>query len=185
MKKIIVVIAMVAFGINLNAQKYFTKEGKISFFSDAPVEKIEAHNSKATAVFDMETGKMQWAILIKAFKFEKALMQEHFNENYMESSKYPKAKFTGNIKNWSEVDINSQEDVALKVEGSLTIHGVENNISVPGSITFTEEGQVLKSVITVKVADYDIKIPSVVRDNIAKEVEIHIEATLVPLDTKS
>ena len=81
----------------LLGQKYFTKDGKVSFYSDALMEKIEAHNTKAASVIDAENGQMEFAVLIKAFQFEKALMQEHFNENYMESSTYPKASFKGKI----------------------------------------------------------------------------------------
>ena len=84
-------------GGTVNAQKYFTREGKVTFISEAPIEKIEAVNQSATAVLDTESNRIEFAILIKAFQFEKALMQEHFNENYMESSTFPKATFKGQI----------------------------------------------------------------------------------------
>ena len=87
-----VLAAQLAFG-----QKYFSKTGKITFTSQAPLEKIEAQNTSASTVLDIGTGAMEWAVLIKGFKFDKALMEEHFNENYMESSTYPKAKFKGKI----------------------------------------------------------------------------------------
>ena len=92
-KNLFFLLLATLFCLNLSAQKFFTREGKISFYSDAPMEKIEAHNQQATSVIDIESGRMEFAVLIKAFQFEKALMQEHFNENYMESSKYPKATF--------------------------------------------------------------------------------------------
>src|SRR5690606_25912300 len=105
MKNLIVVLLIGLIAPVLNAQgKYFTKEGKISFSSDAPMEKIEAHNRKANSVIDAASGKMEWSVLIKAFQFEKALMQEHFNENYMESDKFPKAVFKGVIQQHDKID---------------------------------------------------------------------------------
>ena len=85
--------------------KYFTKSGHISFFSSTPMENIEGNNTTASSVLDARSGKMEFAVLMKAFKFEKALMEEHFNENYVESGKYPKATFAGAITNFSGVDL--------------------------------------------------------------------------------
>ena len=175
------VLAALLVGSTLNAQKYFTREGKVSFFSDAAVEKIEAHNSKATAVVDAETGNMEFAVLIKAFQFEKALMQEHFNENYMESSKYPKAIFKGEITNMDEVKLNKDGEYAAKVKGALTIHGVTNEVEAPGKFIVKDGNITAISSLTVKVADYKIEIPAVVRENIAKEVRIDIEVGLQEL----
>ena len=92
----ILLVALVSFQSGI-AQKYFTRNGNISFHSDTPMEKIEGHNKNSTAVIDAESGKLEFAVLIKAFHFEKALMEEHFNENYMESNKFPKASFKGQI----------------------------------------------------------------------------------------
>lgn len=170
---------------DLSGQKYFTKEGKISFYSNAPVEKIEAHNYKATGVLDMENGRIQWAVLIKAFNFKKALMQEHFNENYMESSKFPKSSFKGSISDWDKLDTDSYEEVEVMVEGELEIHGEKKNVKIPAFVKFGEEGHSVRSVFKVAVEDYKIQIPNVVKDNIAKEVEVHVEANLSPLDNKS
>ena len=88
--------------------KYFTKTGKISFYSKATLENIEAHNRSVTAVLDSKTGNVQFSVSIKGFEFEKALMQEHFNENYMESTTYPKAKFKGKIDNISSVNFKKR-----------------------------------------------------------------------------
>lgn len=171
-------MAALLVGANLSAQKFFTREGKVSFYSDAPMEKIEAHNSKATAVVDTESGKMEFAVLIKAFQFEKALMQEHFNENYMESDKFPKALFKGEVANLDKVNFRKDGEYPVNVKGSLTIHGVTNDIEAPGKFT-VKDGKVLaNSSFTVLVADYKIEIPAVVRENIAKEVRIDIQAGL-------
>ncbi|SRR6056297_460023 len=165
---------------SVEAQKYFTREAQVSFFSDTPMEEIEAHNGTSTCVVDFEDQRMEFAVLIKAFQFEKALMQEHFNENYMESHKFPKATFKGKIINPTELSAKKgKQDV--EVQGTLTIHGVDQEVTAPGTIEFTKENVMVSSVFTVAVSDYDIDIPGVVRDNIAKEVEITVDATLEPL----
>jgi hypothetical protein len=163
------------------AQKYFTKEGRVSFYSQAPLEDIEAHNEKATAVLDLENGEMEWALLIKAFTFQKALMQEHFNENYMESSKFPKAIFKGQIVEYEPIAIDKNNHYTFQLKGELTIHGITQPIET--AVVFDVKSGKLsgQSQITVKVEDYDIDIPSIVREKIAKEVRITISADFIPL----
>jgi hypothetical protein len=164
------------------AQKYFTKSGNISFYSDAPLEKIEAHNGNATAVMDLETGAIEWAVLIKGFEFEKSLMQEHFNENYMESSKFPKSIFKGKFKDWSPISISQNGIHETAVEGTLTIHGVSKKIDVPVTLE-VKEGMIRgKSEFTIEVADFEIKIPGIVKDKIAKTVAVVVDAQLKPLN---
>lgn len=173
MKKILFSLTALVFVFSgLHAQKYFTREGKVSFYSDAPMEKIEAVNNSATSVIDAETGKMEFAVLIKAFQFEKALMQEHFNENYLESSKFPKAIFKGEIINDDEVDFTKDGSYTARVKGEMTIHGVTNPFETQGKIT-VKNGQISAfSQFDIEVADYKIEIPGVVRDNIAKTVQV-------------
>jgi YceI-like domain. len=92
-------VALTGFLSATAQDKYFTKSGKISFYSKSSLENIEAHNKSVTCVLDTKTGNLQFAILMKGFEFEKALMQEHFNENYVESHKFPKADFKGQVTN--------------------------------------------------------------------------------------
>ena len=159
---------------SVQAQKYFTRDGKVSFSSEASLEKIEGHNSKATSVIDISSGRIEFAILIKAFQFEKALMQEHFNENYMESDKYPKATFKGNIMNIDVIDLAKNGEYEVSVKGDLTIHGETINIESPGKI-IVRDGQIIANAsFEVVVADFNIEIPAIVRDNIAKIVLIDI-----------
>lgn len=170
---------------SLVAQKYFTRTGEITFTSEAPLEKIEAKNLKATSVFDMESGQIEWAVLIKAFQFEKALMEEHFNENYMESSQYPKAIFKGTMTNLSQIDLMADGNYTVDITGDLEIHGVTQPVSTTATL-MVENGQVSgHSELTLKVADYDIKIPKLVKDNIAKEVLVTIRANYELLNAKS
>lgn len=174
-------ILLGGFGLSLNAQKYFTKQGDISFYSDAPTEKIEAFNHKATCVIDLETGNMQWAVLIKAFEFKKALMQEHFNENYMESSKFPKANFKGSIKGFEDKDWSSNGTFELPFEGELTVHGVDKQVDGIASFTIADGMIKATSKLIVKCSDFDISIPKVVEENIAKQIELTISANLKKL----
>ena len=170
---------------SMSAQKYFTRSGEITFKSEAPLETIEANNVKATSVLDVQSGRIEWAVLIKAFRFEKALMEEHFNENYMESSKYPKASFKGKINNMADVDFSIDGTYPIEVEGEMEIHG-QTQLVVTTATILIEEGRVIgKSELTLEVADYGIKIPKIVKDNIAKEVTVTVHANYELLNTKS
>ena len=154
--------------------KYFTKNGQVSFYSSTPIENIEAHNNQATSVIDSKTGKIEFAVLIKAFKFQKALMEEHFNENYMESGKYPKATFAGVITNLSAIDFKKDGTYKVNVKGNLTIHGVTKEIELPATIIVASG--VVKANATFNVApeDYKIEIPKLVREKIAKQIKITV-----------
>ena len=175
MNKLIATIVIFSFSfVSLQAQKYFSKTGEISFHSSTPIEDIEAISNSASTVFDLESGKIQWAVLIKSFEFEKALMQEHFNENYMESSKYPKGVFKGSVKNYESIDFTKDGLYEAEVTGTLEIHGKLNTVETTASFK-VENGKVTAtSNFKIAVADYGIEIPSVVKDNIAKEVEVKI-----------
>jgi hypothetical protein len=165
-----------------SAQKYFTRDGTIEFMSDASVEKIEAVNQKVASVLDCQSGQVEFAVLIKSFHFEKALMEEHFNENYLESNKYPKATFKGTITNMSEISFTVPGSYDAKVQGDLTIHGVTKPLTVIGMIKVSPGEIFAKSTFEITVADYDIEIPKLVRDNIAKIVQIHAEMNYKPLE---
>lgn len=161
--------------------KYFTKNGQVTFFSGTPMENIEANNTNASSVLDARSGKMEFAVLMKAFKFEKALMEEHFNENYVESGKYPKASFSGAIANLDAVDFKKNGTYKVNVKGNLTIHGVTKEIEAPGTVT-VENGKVkANSVFNVAPEDYKIEIPKLVREKIAKQVKVTVNMDYQPL----
>ncbi|WP_296385347.1 YceI family protein [Winogradskyella sp.] len=169
MKYILSVLVCFLLINNLKAQeRYLTKQGTISFFSHSPVEDIEAINNQVLSIVDLETGDVAISILMKSFMFEKSLMQEHFNENYVESDKFPKAKFKGKILDAENLENKSK----VSIEGDLTIHGITKKVKVEAAIEIDKDSVVLKGVFTVLVADYEIKIPSVVKNNIAKTIEI-------------
>lgn len=159
-----------------SAQKFVAEKSVITFFSDALIEDITATNSKAVSLFNRQTGEVAFSIPIREFQFEKKLMQEHFNEKYMESEKYPKALFSGVLQNFDGSLTGVQN---VKAKGKLTIHGVTREVEISGT---AEVGNkiTLKSKFPVKLADYKVKIPQVVFQNIAETVEVTVDITYKP-----
>lgn len=164
--------------------KQFTREGHIQFQSVAEAENIEANNYKVTSVIDFATGNMEFAVLMKAFEFEKALMEEHFNENYVESELYPKASFKGKIVDVSVVNLEEDGEYEMEVEGELSLHGVTKTINVPAKITVTDGVVSGQASFNVKVADYEIKIPKVVVNNIAEEITVNVTCKYQELEKR-
>ncbi len=157
-----------------HAQKSFTKNGHISFFSTTPLEDIKADNNQVVSVINSQTGELQFSLLIKNFHFKKALMEEHFNENYLESHKYPKAVFKGMVADNSRVNFSVDGTYPITATGNLTIHGVTKKISVPGTITIRAGQPSASARFEVRPADYKISIPKVVRNNIAEVIEVTV-----------
>ena len=178
MKKIILSVALLAITSSVFAQKMMTRTGKVTFFSSTPVENIEAINNDAAAVVDGATGVVKFIVPIKSFKFEKQLMQEHFNENYMESDKFPKAEFNGKISNLSAVNLSKDGSYPAKASGKMTIHGVTKDVVIDGTITVKGGAATMNSKFSVKTSDYGIKIPSVVASKIAEKIEVTVNAEL-------
>jgi len=172
-----IMIALMATGRAI-AQKYTADKAFISFFSDAAIEDITADNTKVSTIFNAATGDLVFSVPMKDFRFAKSLMQEHFNEKYMETEKYPKATFQGKMLGYDMKKSGPQETHA---QGKLTIHGVTHEIDVPG--TFAVEGKKLtmKSKFMVKVADYEITIPQLLFQNIAEQVEVTVDFLYKPM----
>lgn len=162
--------------------KYFTRDGNISFFSKAAVEDIEAINRKATCVVDPATGQMEFSMLIRAFEFEKELMKEHFNENYMESEKFPKSSFKGAIENASSIKWTVDGSYPVKVTGKMTIHGVTKDISASGNFTVKGGKVTGKSEFMVALADYNIKVEKAYTSKIADKIKVTVDVNLEPLN---
>ena len=156
---------------------FLTRSGNIEFFSTTPIEDIRAVNKQVSCVLNVETGEVAFQAPIRGFMFKNALMQEHFNENYMESDKFPKAVFRGKIDNWSN-DTIADTALGVSLSGSLTIHGVTRDIRESGQIW--QEGALIKgtSVFDIRIADYGIDIPRVVRNNIAKTVSVDVSVQM-------
>lgn len=167
---------------SLSAQKYMTQTGKISFFSSTPLENIQAYNNQVSGVINMETGEMAFILLMKAFSFEKALMQEHFNEKYVESDNFPKSSFKGRITNFKELNFSPNGPDA-HISGELTIHGVTKKVEVTGKLVKKENGAINGfAVFNILIEDYDIKVPAPVRENIAKTIEITVNLDYEKMD---
>lgn len=164
--------------VTLHAQKFYTKSGRIDFFSRAPLENIQAVNKTVVAILDSKTGKVEFNVFIRGFEFEKALMQEHFNENYMETSKYPKATFSGEIQNTNTVDYSRDGEYNVIVKGMLAMHGISKAMEVSGVISVIDSFPTLKAAFTISLADYKISIPAIVRDKISPNVTITVNSLL-------
>ncbi|TVQ50896.1 MAG: YceI family protein [Saprospirales bacterium] len=176
-------MAVTLLGIELKAQDiYFSREGRISFFSEAPLEDIEAHNNRGSTVYNASTGEMEFSVLIRGFIFEKSLMQEHFNENFMESHLHPRANFVGKIRDHEKIDFTTDGEYPFVVEGEMEIRSIKQPVVAEGKFVIKEGGIMGESVFELTVADFDITIPAVVRDNIARVVEVRVRANYSKLE---
>lgn len=159
------------------AQRYSAEKTFVSFFSKASVEDIKAENTKAVSMFDATTNDVAYSIPIKDFKFAKSLMQEHFNEKYMESEKYPKSTFEGKIVGFQS---SAQGIQPVRAQGKMTIHGVTRDVDIPGTLEKQADRLVMKSKFVVKLEDYKIRIPQLFWKNITEQVEVTIDFTYQP-----
>ena len=163
--------------LSVNAQdRYFTRSGKIHFFSKTDMENIEALNTKGTSVIDVKTGQIEFAALLKTFEFEKELMMEHFNENYVESDKYPKTTFKGNVTDIANVDFGKDGVYPVKIKGQLTLHGITKEVSSDGTFEIKNGKITGKAAFVITLADFNIVVPNVVKENISKTIKIDVTA---------
>ncbi len=177
MKKLLLIaIATATATAPVFAQKYLSKAAEVSFFSKAALENIEAHNRQGTTVVDFGKNEMVFTVLMKSFEFDKALMQEHFNEKYVESAKYPKATFKGTFKPERAIDLSVDGSYPVTVEGTMEIKGKTNPVKAEGMFIVKEGKLRGTSEFHIVLADYDIKIPGAVKDNIAEKVHVTVEA---------
>ena len=159
-------------------QKFSSEKGAIVFFSDADIEDIKAVNAVVGSLFNTTTGEIVYILKIRDFVFDNSLMREHFNEKYLESEKYPKATFQGTITGFKE---NTNGLQKVKAVGKMTMHGVAKEVSIPGTIERIDGKLVMKSKFRIKLQDYNIKIPKIVWQNIAEEVEVTVDIIYKPV----
>lgn len=159
-------------GSAVQAQIYQSYKSETSFFSEAPLEDISAQNDGGASVLNTERNEIVFVIPIRGFQFRKSLMQEHFNENYLESDKYPTATFKGRILGFDPGREGKQQ---VQAEGVLGIHGVEKQIKTEGTLEKRGEELILTSTFQVAVKDHDITIPRMVIRNIAEVVDVTLE----------
>lgn len=180
MKKFSIVILTFLFTIAAIGQEkiYSTKSGSISINANTPLETIEATNNQTLSKLSDKSGQLVFMLLIKGFTFKNALMQEHFNENYMESAKFPQAKFRGKIN--EKIDYTKAGENKVTCTGDLTIHGVTKATTITGTIKVVDGKLVLDSKFSVKLKDFNIEVPKLVFQNIAEDIQVTMTSTYSP-----
>jgi hypothetical protein len=163
----------------LAQNKYMTRTGSAHFVADGIIkDDVQARSNTVTAVLDASNGQVQARIPVNSFVFRKALMQEHFNENYLESHRFPNASFKGSIQGWNEQMLQKSGPQKIRFVGTLEIHGVARDISEAGLLEVNNGLVHLETDFKVIVAEYGIKVPALVRDKVAKEADVHIQGNL-------
>jgi hypothetical protein len=178
MKKIFLFLAMTV-SLVANAQdKYLTRNAKVRFdaTSSTSPEKIEAINNQGTSIFIAQTGQYEFSVLMQAFEFEKALMKDHFNENYVETTKFPKAVFKGSIQDVAKVNFAKDGKYPVVIKGTMDLHGVKKEVSANGTLTVSGGKVTASSNFKLVLSDFNVVIPNLVKDKIAKEATINVDA---------
>ncbi|HYV93214.1 MAG TPA: YceI family protein [Chitinophagales bacterium] len=179
MKSFLLFLLSIVFYFSATAQYvYLDTTGTVSFFSETVVEDIDATSNQAVDAMNIKTKAVFFKVRMSTLKFKKALMQEHFNENYMESDKYPFAIFQGNID--QDIDLTKDGTYQVTVTGTLTIHGVAQNRTIPGTVVVSGKSIDVTSSFDVKVADHQIRIPTIVTEHIAESVKVKVHSVLTP-----
>jgi polyisoprenoid-binding protein YceI len=178
MKKLFIIFSLV-FGSKVFSQIYVGEKCKISFFSETKMENIDATNSVTKPVFNAESGVFAVQAQQTAFEFKSAFMQEHYNENYVESEKFPYATFKGKVK--ESVDYKKDGTHNVTMEGTLDMHGVTVPRTIPGTITIKNGTIIMDSKFDVKVADHKIKVPSLYIEKIAEIIQVTFHTEMTPI----
>ncbi len=161
--------------------KYITRSGYIDFFSSTPIEDIKAENKTVGSILNSKNGDFVFEVMMKSFKFKNFLMEQHFNEKYVESDEFPTATFHGKINDFKYSYLKESIELPVSVSGFLSIHGVEKEITTNGTLRLKGNQIIATSSFILKPEDFQIKIPAIVRNNIAKEVQIKVYVELSPM----
>lgn len=178
MKKILLFFALIV-SIGVNAQdKYLTRNAVVKFDATSPnsPEKIKAINNAGTSIFLASSGQFEFSVLMQAFEFEKALMKDHFNENYVETTKYPKATFKGSIQDITKVNFSKDGNYAVKIKGNMTLHGETKEVTADGTLSIVEGKITAISTFKLLLSDFKVDVPSVVSDKVSKIATITVNA---------
>jgi polyisoprenoid-binding protein YceI len=178
MKKIILASVLYITATCASAQVYMTRTGFAQFYSKTSLEDIQATNQQLLAVINTDKKELAFMVLLKGFEFKKDLMQTHFNENYVESDKYPKASFNGTYV--GDVDMKNGAVSNVVAKGAFTLHGVTKQIEIPATLQFTNGTLIGHAVFNVTPEDYNITIPLLVRNKIAKQTTVEIKVNCTP-----
>ena len=178
MKKIILAFAAVLLiSTSFSQKRYFTKTGNVSFDAGTGLEPVAGINKSSSSIFDATSGQFEFAVLIKGFEFKSAYMQEHFNENYMESDKFPKSTFKGKITNLDKINFSKDGTYPVTVSGTFEMHGVKKEIQTTGTFKVSGDNVTSNAEFTVVMEDYKIEIPGLVKDKISKTAKISVSCT--------
>jgi hypothetical protein len=173
MKKVLMAAALlILIHSGAHSQVYLTRAGFVGFYSKMPLEDIRAENNQVFAAIDPGKKTVAFSLLLKGFVFTKQLMQDHFNENYVESDKYPKASFTGAFT--GDVPVDKDGTYKVTVKGSLSLHNVTRPVETPATLEVKAGHIIGQAEFKVKPEDYNITIPSVVREKIAQEMRVNV-----------
>jgi polyisoprenoid-binding protein YceI len=178
MKRIIFLVLVLA-SVHVYAQGIFKcNEGEISFFSETSVENIDARNKNISSFINTSTKEVVFVVPIRNFKFKSSLMEEHFNEKYLESDKYPDAIFQGKIN--EDLDFAKDGEYKVTAAGTMKMHGVEKAVTPSGTLTIKNGTLALKCEFNVALKDYNIIVPKLVVANIAEVIPVKLNANYVP-----
>jgi polyisoprenoid-binding protein YceI len=176
MKHISILLLAWLSSLNLAGQTlYASKNAQISLFSTAPIEDIAAKTSSGNSVYNAATGDLVFSVAINTFKFPKSLMEEHFNSDYLESDKYPRATFKGKVQ--EHPDLTKNGTYPITVIGELNVHNVKQNRTIQGNLTVNNGLVTMIAEFMVKCADHHIEIPRLVFHNIAESIKMTVNAT--------
>ncbi len=183
MKKLAVfLIASIGFLAKSQAQIFVADSCSVSFFSATSIEDIAAVNTICKPIMSTDNGEIDISIPNVDFEFKKKLMQEHFNEDYMESDKYPNTIFRGNVN--EKINYTKDGTNNVTVTGKMNMHGVVKTITIPGTVTVQGNSIKLTAKFDLKMADYNIKVPSILGSNVAEQVAITFRASMKPYKAK-
>jgi len=160
--------------------KFITRTGHIYIISATALLNLDADNNQVASIINIKTGEMVFTLLMKSFIFKEALAQDHFNENYVESDKFPKASFKGNILEIGKLDLTKEGKYFVDVEGELTIHGKTNKVKSKGTLEVKNDLIIAQSKFEINIYDYGIKIPKIVQDKVNKIIPITVEMKYKP-----
>jgi len=171
----IILLAWISIYYQAGQDLYTCKNARINLYSKAPIEDIEGTSTSGTSVYDPVSGELVFSVAIRSFHFNKSKMEEHFNENYLESDKYPRAIFKGKVK--EHIDVSQNGTFPVTVTGDLDVHGVKQPRTVSGSMAINNGVITMSSEFMVKCVDHNIPIPKIVFHNIAETIRIRVSAT--------
>lgn len=180
MKKSIFLFGLVTVANFLNAQVYSTSTGSVNFISKTKFEEFQATNKQVSAAISTEKGAIQFKVPVNSFQFEKDLMQQHFQENYMESATFPNSTFKGKLNPEKKVNFAVDGTYKVLVDGALELHGVSKDISVPGTITVKGGKITLAADFTILCSDYGVKIPKNNMNQVSNSIDISVNCELSP-----